>query len=81
MSARMQRAAAYRFRWASPDQPVFRAALMSLSNGCIPIFRPSLRVEVSAFNKRDTNDIDHAITTFAALPNGGLILTAGANAR
>jgi putative ABC transport system substrate-binding protein len=39
--------------------------------------RPSLRVEVSSFNKRDTSEIEWAITAFTALPNGGLILTAG----
>jgi len=36
-----------------------------------------LRVEVSAFNKRDASEIEHAITAFAQSPNGGLILTAG----
>jgi putative ABC transport system substrate-binding protein len=45
--------------------------------GVIQAVAPSLRVEVSAFNKRDTNDIERAITAFAASPNGGLILTAG----
>lgn len=34
-------------------------------------------MEVSSFNKRDTNEIEHAISTFAALPTGGLIVTAG----
>ena len=34
-------------------------------------------MEVSSFNKRDTNEIEHAIKTFAALPTGGLIVTAG----
>jgi putative tryptophan/tyrosine transport system substrate-binding protein len=38
---------------------------------------PMLRVEVSAFNKRDANEIERAITAFAQSPNGGLILTAG----
>jgi ABC-type uncharacterized transport system substrate-binding protein len=45
--------------------------------GVIQAVAPSLRVEVSALNKRDTNEIEHAITTFAALPTGGLIVTAG----
>jgi putative ABC transport system substrate-binding protein len=34
-------------------------------------------VEVSAFNKRNANEIERAITAFAASPNGGLVLTAG----
>ena len=45
--------------------------------GVIQAIAPMLRVEVSAFNKRDANEIEHAITTFAQSPNGGLILTAG----
>lgn len=45
--------------------------------GVIQAVAPSLRVEVSSFNKRDTNEMERAITAFAALPNGGLILTAG----
>jgi putative ABC transport system substrate-binding protein len=36
-----------------------------------------LRIEVSAFNKRDANEIERTITAFAQSPNGGLILTAG----
>ena len=36
-----------------------------------------LRVEVSAFNKLDANEIERVITAFAQSPNGGLILTAG----
>ena len=34
-------------------------------------------MEVGAFNKRDTNEIERVITTFARSPNGGLIMTAG----
>jgi len=34
-------------------------------------------VEVSALNKLDANGIERAITSFAAIPHGGLILTAG----
>ena len=46
--------------------------------GVIQAVAPSLRVEVSAFNKRDANEIERVITTFARSPNGGLIVTAGA---
>ena len=45
--------------------------------GVIQAVAPMLRVEVSAFNKRDANEIERAITAFAQSPNGGLILTAG----
>jgi ABC-type uncharacterized transport system substrate-binding protein len=45
--------------------------------GVIQAVAPMLRVEVSAFNKHDANEIERAITTFAQSPNGGLILTAG----
>ena len=45
--------------------------------GAIQAVAPMLRLEVSAFNKRDANEIEHAITAFAQSPNGGLILTAG----
>jgi putative tryptophan/tyrosine transport system substrate-binding protein len=45
--------------------------------GVIQAVAPSLRVEVSSFNKRDTNEIERVITTFARSPNGGLIVTAG----
>ena len=45
--------------------------------GVIQAVAPSLRVEVSAFNKRDANEIERVITTFARSPNGGLIVTAG----
>jgi putative tryptophan/tyrosine transport system substrate-binding protein len=34
-------------------------------------------VEVSSFNKRDANEIERVITTFARSPNGGVIVTAG----
>ena len=46
--------------------------------GVIQAVAPSLRVEVSAFNKREANEIERIITTFARSPNGGLIVTAGA---
>ena len=45
--------------------------------GVIQAVAPSLRVEVSAFNKRDAGEIERAITAFARVPNGGLIVTAG----
>jgi putative ABC transport system substrate-binding protein len=55
-----------------PDTPTGPAQF-----GVIQAVAPSLRVDVSAFNKRNANDIERAITAFAASPNGGLILTAG----
>ncbi|HXX09547.1 MAG TPA: ABC transporter substrate-binding protein [Pseudolabrys sp.] len=45
--------------------------------GVIQAVAPSLRVEVSSFNKRDASEIERALTAFARSPNGGLILTAG----
>jgi len=39
---------------------------------------PSLGVEVSAVNLRDAPEIERAITAFARVPNGGLIVTSGA---
>ena len=45
--------------------------------GVIQAVAPMLRVEVSAFNKLDANEIERVITAFAQSPNGGLILTAG----
>jgi len=45
--------------------------------GVIQAVAPSLRVEVSSFNKRGASEIERAITTFARSPNGGLIVTAG----
>jgi ABC-type uncharacterized transport system substrate-binding protein len=56
-----------------PDTPTGPAQF-----GVIQAVAPSLRVEVSAFNKRDTTEIERALTAFARSPNGGLILTAGA---
>jgi putative ABC transport system substrate-binding protein len=55
-----------------PDTPTGPAQF-----GVIQAVAPSLRVDVSAFNKRNANDIERAISAFAASPNGGLILTAG----
>ena len=45
--------------------------------GVIQAVAPMLRVEVNAFNKRDADEIERTITTFAQSPNGGLIITAG----
>jgi ABC-type uncharacterized transport system substrate-binding protein len=45
--------------------------------GVIQAVAPSLRVEVSSFNKRDTSEIERTVTAFARTPNGGLIVTAG----
>jgi putative ABC transport system substrate-binding protein len=45
--------------------------------GVIQAVAPMLRVDVRAFNKRDGNEIERAITAFAQSPNGGLILTPG----
>jgi putative ABC transport system substrate-binding protein len=55
-----------------PDTPTGPAQF-----GVIQAVAPMLRVEVSAFNKRNADEIEHAITAFAQSPNGGLILTAG----
>ena len=44
--------------------------------GAIQSVAPSLGVEVSPIDARDAGDIDRAITAFARLPNGGLIVTA-----
>jgi putative ABC transport system substrate-binding protein len=55
-----------------PDTPTGPAQF-----GVIQAVAPMLRMEVSAFNKRDANEIERTITAFAQSPNGGLILTAG----
>ena len=55
-----------------PDTPTGPAQF-----GVIQAVAPSLRVEVSSFNKRDASEIERAITAFARSPNGGLIVTAG----
>jgi putative ABC transport system substrate-binding protein len=49
--------------------------------GVIQAVAPSLRVEVSALNKRDTGEIERAVTAFARATNGGLIVTAGGPAQ
>jgi ABC-type uncharacterized transport system substrate-binding protein len=48
----------------------------------IQAMAPSLRVEVSPVDMRDTGEIERAVTAFARAPNGGLIVTAsGAGVR
>jgi putative ABC transport system substrate-binding protein len=42
----------------------------------IQALAPSLRVEVTPVNMREASDIERAVTTFARVPNGGLIVTA-----
>jgi putative tryptophan/tyrosine transport system substrate-binding protein len=42
----------------------------------IQAMAPSLRMEVTPVNMREASDIERAITTFAQVPNGGLIVTA-----
>src|SRR5262249_36974652 len=41
---------------------------------------PSLGIEVSAINVRETSEIERSVAAFARMPNGGLILTASAQA-
>jgi putative ABC transport system substrate-binding protein len=48
--------------------------------GAIQSAAPSLRVEVSPINVRDDSKIEHDLSAFARLPNGGLIVTASAAA-
>jgi putative tryptophan/tyrosine transport system substrate-binding protein len=45
--------------------------------GVIQAVAPSLRVEVSSFNKRNASEIEHALGAFARAPNGGLVVTPG----
>jgi putative ABC transport system substrate-binding protein len=46
--------------------------------GAIQAVAPSLRIEVSAINVRDTSEIERAIAAFARAANGGLIVTQSA---
>ena len=46
--------------------------------GAIQAVAPSLRVEVSAVNVRDSTEIEHAVAAFARAANGGLIVTQSA---
>jgi putative ABC transport system substrate-binding protein len=48
--------------------------------GAIQTAAPSLGVEVSPVNVRDGPEIEHAVETFARIPNGGLSVTAGPRA-
>jgi ABC-type uncharacterized transport system substrate-binding protein len=47
----------------------------------IQAMAPSLRVEVNPVNMRDAPEIERAVAAFALVPNGGLIVTAGAAAQ
>jgi ABC-type uncharacterized transport system substrate-binding protein len=60
----------------APDTPTGPAQF-----GAIQAVAPSLRVEVSSLNKRDINEIERAVATFAQGSNGGLIVTAGGPAQ
>ena len=42
--------------------------------GAIQAVAPSVRVEISPIDVRDTSEIEHAIAAFAREPNGGLIV-------
>jgi putative tryptophan/tyrosine transport system substrate-binding protein len=42
---------------------------------------PSLRVEVNPVNMRNAGEIEQSVETFARVPNGGLIVTAGGAAQ
>ncbi len=46
--------------------------------GAIQAMAPSLRVEVSPVNVRDSTEIEHAVAAFARAANGGLIVTQSA---
>src|SRR5262249_1235039 len=46
----------------------------------IQAIAPSLRVELSAIDARDTGEIERALTNFSGQPNGGVIVTASAAA-
>src|SRR5262245_3516949 len=48
--------------------------------GGIASVAPSLRMEVAPVNARDPAEIERAITAFADIPNGGLIVTATSRA-
>ena len=57
-------------------------SLLDSANGVL--FRrwlPSLRLEVSPINLRDAAEIERAVTAFARIPNGGLIVTGSALAQ
>jgi putative tryptophan/tyrosine transport system substrate-binding protein len=46
--------------------------------GAIQSVAPSLGIELSPIGVRDREEIERAITTFARVPNGGLIVVSGA---
>jgi putative tryptophan/tyrosine transport system substrate-binding protein len=46
--------------------------------GVIQAVAPSLRMEVSPINLRDAGEIERAVTAFARVPDGGLIVTGSA---
>jgi putative ABC transport system substrate-binding protein len=56
-----------------------RAASMA-QLGAVQGVAPSFGVEVSSIDLRDAGEMEHAITTFAGAPNGGLIVTGGGSA-
>jgi putative ABC transport system substrate-binding protein len=45
--------------------------------GAVQAVAPSVGVELSPIDVRDAGEIEHAVTTFARSPNGGLIVTGG----
>ncbi len=49
--------------------------------GAIQAAAPSLRVELSLIDVRDTGEIERAVTAFARRPNGGLIVATSAFAQ
>src|SRR5262249_50645520 len=46
--------------------------------GVIQTVAPTLRVDVTPINMRDTAEIERAVAAFARFPNGGLIVTGSA---
>ena len=55
-----------------PDTPTGPAQFSA-----IQALAPSLGIQVNSLSKRDTGEIERAITAFAQSPNGGLIISAG----
>jgi putative ABC transport system substrate-binding protein len=45
--------------------------------GALQAVAPTLGVELTSINSRDSSEIERGIATFAGKPNGGLIVTAG----
>jgi putative tryptophan/tyrosine transport system substrate-binding protein len=48
--------------------------------GALQAVAPSLKIDLTPFDARDTGDLERAITMFGREPNGGLIVTASAAA-